>query len=124
MKSLVWFVPAFLVFLGILLLSTVLSIPVQIEGVGYTDKLSHLFAYFVLIVTLLFAFHKNGMLGTTSWMVLILACSLYGVALEFMQYSLFPNRYFEWLDALANVSGAIIGSLIFRLVSYVKEKQA
>jgi len=122
MRSLVWFLPAFLVFVGILLLSTVLSIPVQIDGVGYTDKLSHLFAYFVLIVTLLFAFYKNGMLGTTSWIVLILACSLYGVALEFIQYSVFPNRYFEWLDALANVSGALLGSLLFKLMSYVKKK--
>ncbi|MEP5613443.1 MAG: VanZ family protein [Cyclobacteriaceae bacterium] len=122
MRSLIWFLPAFFVFLGIFLLSTVLSIPVQIEGVGYTDKLSHLFAYFVLIVTLLFAFYKNGMLGTTSWFILISACSLYGIALEFAQYSLFPNRYFEWMDALANVSGALLGSLLFKLMSYVKKK--
>lgn len=122
MKSIVWFLPSLLVFVGILLLSTVLSIPVQIDGVGHTDKLSHLFAYFVLIVTLLFAFYKNGILGSTSWLILIVACSLYGVLLEFIQYSLFPNRYFEWLDAIANVSGALLGSLLFKLISNVKKE--
>ena len=119
-----WFIPSLIVFVGILLLSTALSIPVQIEGVGYTDKLSHIFAYFVLIVTLLFAFHKNGLLQLKNWIILIILCSAYGVLLEYTQYSLFPNRYFEWLDALANVLGALIGSVIFRFVWRVKKEQA
>ncbi len=123
-NPLFWFIPSLIVFIGILLLSTVLSIPVQIEGVGYTDKLSHIFAYFVLIVTLLFAFHKNGLLQGKSWMMLVLLCSVYGILLELAQYTLFPNRYFEWLDALANVLGALIGSVLFRLIWRVKEEQA
>ncbi len=117
-----WFIPSLVVFIGILLLSTVLSIPVQIEGVGYTDKLSHIFAYFVLIITLLFAFYKNGLLKPKNWLLLIVLCSVYGVLLEFTQYSLFPNRYFEWLDAIANVLGAFIGSVIFRFIWRVKKE--
>ncbi len=123
MKPIFWFIPSLLVFTSILLFSTFLSLSIQIEGVSYTDKLSHMFAYFTLILTLLFAYHKNGMLQGTNWLLLILACSTYGVVLEFIQYSLFPNRYFEWLDVLANVSGALIGSFTFRLFRNVKKEQ-
>ena len=118
----IWFVPSFIVFVGILLLSTVLSIPVQIEGIGFMDKLSHFFAYLVLIITSLLAFYKNGILQVKNGMILIVLCSAYGVLLEFIQYALFPNRYFEWLDALANVLGALIGSMIFRLIWRVKKE--
>ncbi len=124
LNPLFWFIPSFIVFVGILLLSTVLSIPVQLEGVSFTDKLSHIFAYFVLIITLLFAFYKNGILQLKNWVMLIILCSAYGIVLEFTQFSLFPNRYFEWLDALANVLGALIGSIIFRLIWGVKKEQA
>lgn len=122
MKSIIWFIPSFLVFVGILLLSTVLSIPVQIEGVGYTDKISHVFAYSVLILSLLVAFHVNGLLKRRTWILLIFFCGLYGILLELTQYSLFPNRYFEWLDAISNVMGALIGSLLFLLYTNVKKR--
>ncbi|PCI76905.1 MAG: hypothetical protein COB20_09485 [SAR86 cluster bacterium] len=115
MKPTFWFIPPLLISTTIFLLSTVLSVSFQIEGVSYTDKLSHTFAYFALTITLLLAFYKNEMLRTTNWLFLIIACSAYGVLLEFVQYGFFPNRYFEWLDALANVSGALIGGFTFRL---------
>ncbi len=123
-SPILWFIPALIVFIGILLLSTVLSLPIQVQGISFSDKLSHVFAYLVLIVTLLLAFHKNELLRTTNWILLIIFCSLYGILLEYLQYSVFPNRYFEWLDAVANVSGALIGSLTFRLWRGVKKKKA
>tara|TARA_R110002073_G_scaffold230034_3_gene390963 strand:+ start:507 stop:881 length:375 start_codon:yes stop_codon:yes gene_type:complete len=121
MKPILWFIPAFLVFTGILLLSTVLSVSFQIEGVTYTDKLSHTFAYFLLISTLLMAFYKNDILQGSYWLLLMIACSAYGVFLEFVQYSFFPIRYFEWLDALANVSGVLVGGFIFAVFRSLKK---
>lgn len=120
MKSIVWFIPAFLVFLGILLLSTALSIPVQIEGIAFTDKINHAFAYLVLVVSSLIAFEKNDILNVRSWLILVLCCVAYGVILEIVQLTFFPNRYFEWWDAAANVTGTLIGSLGFRLFTNVR----
>ena len=115
MRSILWFIPAICVFIGILVLSTLLSVPIQIEGISFTDKLSHLFAYSVLAFTLLFAFAKQSRMLPYSVIWVIILCSIYGVFLEWVQYSFFPNRYFEWLDALVNVIGTSIGGLGFKL---------
>jgi len=47
-----------------------------------------------------------------------LISSIYGICLEFMQYALFPNRYFEFLDIIANISGSLIGILFFKYIYY------
>ncbi len=113
--SIGWFTLSFCVFFGILLLSTALSVPIQLEGIGYLDKMEHAFAYFALITSLLFGFHRIGFLNSRIWLALIAFCSLYGMGLEWIQYTFFPNRYFEWLDVVANVTGVFLGSLVFRL---------
>ena len=115
MKTFVWFVPSILVVLGILILSTFLSVPMQVEGVGYLDKLQHAFAYLVLVVSLGIGFHKTGLLTTKVWVLIITACIAYGTLLEWIQYTFFPNRYFEWMDALANTIGVLLGSISFRI---------
>ncbi len=115
MSTYFWFIPAACVFLGIFLLSTVLSVPVRVEGVSFMDKIQHAFAYLVLVSSLLFGFYKSGFLSVRVWFIVFFATAFYGVMLELVQYSFFPNRYFEWLDALANVCGAVIGGLGFRL---------
>jgi len=107
--------PAALVALGIFLLSTFLSIPVQVEGVGYLDKLEHSFAYFVLIISFMLAYKKAGSLTQKRSYRLLLIASLYGFILELVQYKFFSYRFFEWLDAGANVAGVLIGFVIFKL---------
>ncbi|MEQ9403494.1 MAG: VanZ family protein [Cyclobacteriaceae bacterium] len=113
MRSIVWFLPAFFVFLGILLLSTVFSVPVQIEGVSYLDKIEHAFAYLVLTISFLYGFYKNQSLKKSTWILLMVLCALYGTTLELIQYTFFPNRYFEWLDATANLAGVLLGGFSF-----------
>ena len=120
MKHTLWFIPAFLVFLGILLLSTILTFPMQVEGVKFLDKWEHTFAYAVLVISFLVAFQKNGLLQPKNWLLLLVGCALYGILLEVAQFVFFPNRFFEWFDALANVLGALIGSLIYKLLGYGK----
>lgn len=121
-RSLIWFIPAGCVFIGILLLSTAFSMPFKIEGVSYLDKWEHAFAYFVLTTSLLFGFHKSGLLTLKVWLILLLGCAMYGVLLEWVQYTFFPNRYFEWLDATANVVGTLLGGGLFRLLINVKKQ--
>lgn len=114
-KDLIWFVPAICVALGIFLLSTFLAFPVQIEEIGYLDKIEHCFAYLVLILSFLIAFKKSNRLSK-SWSIKLLVISaLYGFGLELTQYVFFPNRFFEWIDAIANVLGVLIGFAIFKL---------
>lgn len=112
----IWFVPAFLVAIGIFLLSTFLSFPMQVEGVDFIDKWQHCFAYFFLIASFMYAFKKVNILSSRTSIYLLIGGSLYGLLLELAQYSFFPNRYFEWIDALANVLGVILGFLVFKLI--------
>lgn len=105
-----------LVFLGISLLSTVLSVPIQVEGVSYLDKLEHAFAYGVLVFSMLYGMYKSRRTVARIWPLVVITASFYGVLLEWVQYTFFPDRYFEWLDAIANVSGSLLGGLLFRLI--------
>lgn len=114
-RKTIWFVPAIFVALGIFLLSTFLTIPVQVEGVGYLDKIEHCFAYFVLIVSFMIAFKKAELLTIRRSKYLLIAAAIYGLGLELVQYSFFPHRYFEWIDAAANVLGVLLGFGVFKL---------
>jgi len=113
-KHILWFLPAAAVTIGIFLLSTVFTFPIQEEiEINYLDKFSHCFAYLVLIISLLIAFKKNALLNRKSMIYLIVGASAYGLFLEWCQYSFFPDRYFEWIDSLANVIGVFLGLIIF-----------
>ncbi|WP_420318898.1 VanZ family protein [Ekhidna sp.] len=112
----IWFVPAIVVAVGIFLLSTFLSFPVQVKEISYFDKIEHCFAYFVLILSFLIAYKKAGKLTNRRLYLLVLFACLYGLLLEAVQFSLFPNRFFEWVDAAANVLGVLIGFAIFKIL--------
>lgn len=111
----IWFVPAGMIALGILLLSTVLAIPIQVEGVSHLDKWEHCFAYFVLVVSFLIAFRKTDILSKKTSLAIVLVTSAYGFTLELVQYVFFEYRVFEWLDALANMLGVLLGYVLFKL---------
>ena len=115
MNSRFWFGIAVTVAIGIFALSTFLAIPIQVEGVSGIDKWEHTFAYLVLAITSLVALkHSKRWSANTSYFIL-LACGLYGFSLELVQFYFFSYRFFEWLDALANVLGAVLGYLLFVL---------
>ena len=116
----IWFVPGIAVTLGILALSTFLSSPLQMEGVEYFDKIQHCFAYFVLVLSFLIAYFKAGFLTKKRTYQILILSSIYGFSLELVQYLFFAHRYFEWLDACANILGAILGFGIFRIFKRVK----
>ncbi len=79
------------------------------------DKLAHAFVYGVLSCLLLYSFFLNDQKNIQKMkMISIIISSIYGILMEIMQYLFFPNRYFEFLDILANIIGAIIGVSIYR----------
>lgn len=113
----IWFIPAFLIALGILLLSTVFAIQFPMaEEVRFIDKWEHGFAYFALVTSFLFAFKKTDSLSNRISRRILIGSGCYGLVLEFAQATFFPARFFEWYDALANVLGALIGFGAFHLI--------
>lgn len=66
-------------------------------------------AYFVMAALLLWGFHRTIGISPATMTVAILASSLYGIGMEFIQYAFFPNRFFEVLDIIANIIGSVLG---------------
>ncbi|MCG8329836.1 MAG: VanZ family protein [Chitinophagales bacterium] len=79
------------------------------------DKLAHAAAYFVLTAFISWGFIKtiDKRWAFMWWAALI--SSLYGLAMEIIQYSFFVNRHFEVYDIIANIIGALICIFVIRL---------
>lgn len=83
------------------------------ETIVAPDKLGHLIAYGVLSWLLIRALAKNKSLSSKNAILAVLAVTVYGIALEFVQWAFFPNRYFEVWDMVANATGAVLSYLAF-----------
>jgi VanZ family protein len=109
------FLPALLWLITITYLSTQGGIPAPEFNLIQMDKLGHAAAYALLVWLLLFGWYRFGT-KRVDWTVglpVFLAASGYGVLMEFVQYSWFPNRHFEVDDMLANALGAATAWLTF-----------
>lgn len=82
----------------------------------YIDKVGHFGVYWILAMLMLWGVYKQGqpIIGKTLFTVVVIGVT-YGVLIELMQYLFFPDRYFEFLDALANTIGCIFGIASFKL---------
>lgn len=79
------------------------------------DKLKHSFAFFTLYVLFSLSYEKQ----TITYKSLLLL--FYGILIEFIQYFI-PNRFFSFLDLLADAIGILIGIasyLILRKNNYL-----
>lgn len=76
------------------------------------DKLAHAGIYGIFGLLLLFGFSRNLPIGQAILWSLLIGIS-YGIAMEWIQFSFFPDRYFEYFDILANVVGSLGSVLIF-----------
>lgn len=113
MKDFTWrFVPVIVWATFLFVLSSIpdLSFPVQIFS--WDDKIHHAVAYMPLGLLLL-----RGIVGRKEsrprdlWLAIAIG-SLYGMLDEVHQYFV-PGRHMDWTDALADVVGVVLGSLIF-----------
>lgn len=75
-----------------------------------TDKTHHLIAYALLMLPV--ALRKPD-----KWIVLGLFFMAYSGAIELIQP--YVNRYGEWLDLLANITGLVLGALIAGLINFL-----
>ena len=84
------------------------------------DKVGHLVFYGILTFLIAYGFYKvkNQFINKKTLFIALIISSVYGICMEIMQYSFFPNRYFEILDIIANISGSIVGILFFKYIYY------
>ena len=84
------------------------GIKIPIENI---DKVFHFTAYFFLTTTWLFALRNK---KATIKMVLLLI--LYGILLEYAQEWFTKNRTKDVFDVLANTSGIIFATLVYKYI--------
>lgn len=101
------------------------SAPPNLPDVNFfePDKLAHMFVYGVLAFLILWGFSKSQTVSKKMLQWTAFGCSLYGFVLECVQYFLCTGRYFENLDNLANIIGAILGVLIFHFLNRTNSKK-
>ncbi|TLU65203.1 VanZ family protein [Thalassotalea litorea] len=75
-----------------------------------TDKTHHFIAYFALVMPM-------GLRKPSYWPVVILLFILVGGGIELIQP--FVNRYGEWLDLTANVSGVVCGFIFAQMINRI-----
>ena len=77
------------------------------------DKIGHALVYGILVVLLLRGLSQTDIYTKKNIVFVILGSAAYGFLMEIIQYSFFPNRYFEMADNYANITGCFLGLLIF-----------
>lgn len=92
-----------------------IQLPSDLWDILGWDKIGHFGAYGILAFLLLWGFYR---IGWHHPLPAILIAVLFGFTMEGMQYGLFPNRYFEWSDLLANTLGTFAGYGIFKRLIY------
>ncbi len=97
----------------ILVLSTraTVNLPESWSDLFAPDKVGHAFVYGVQTWLLLRAFRQKALEKAVFWALLISIS--YGILMEVIQYTFFPNRFFEVFDIIANISGSLIGLFLF-----------
>ena len=83
----------------------------------YIDKVVHVFMYSMLSFLLLRSlFRQQGKqaLRYSAAVSSVLVCAGIGIAIEFLQPVLTMYRRFEWLDMVANATGALLGWFLFK----------
>lgn len=77
------------------------------------DKIGHFGVYLILSMLMVYGWRKQKafpFLHTRTLLKILLITSIYGFAVEVMQELFTTDRHFDMLDALANSTGAVVGS--------------
>ena len=102
---------------------TILSLKESISFVPnfvtHIDKIFHASAYIVLtyICSKYLTLSKTSFSLTKILIIVAIFLTIYGIVIEILQTELTKNRVGEFEDVLANISGIILGSFIFRFLN-------
>ncbi len=100
------------IFIAILSLIKTDNIP--LGSFSNSDKVYHAIAYFFLMLSWLYTFHKKEAFNKNVKYA-ILACFIYGIIIEVLQGVTTTYRTASYLDMLANGSGVVLAVLAFHL---------
>jgi VanZ family protein len=91
----------------------------------HPDKVLHFLMFAALIVSAIVSFKKqpNRRIRAGAIFIAVIVTATYGMLLEAAQIWLDVGRSGEWQDVAANVSGSLVGVLVFKLI-YGKECSA
>lgn len=95
-----------------------IKMPKEGIAVPSSDKLSHLIAYFFLMLAWLYAIMKQPNFRSRVKYV-VLGCFIYGIIIEVLQSAITSYRTASYLDILANSTGILLAILTF----YIFEKK-
>jgi len=98
----------------IAILSLIKTDNILLESFSNSDKVYHAIAYFFLMLSWLYTFHKKEAFNKNVKYA-ILACFIYGIIIEVLQGVTTTYRTASYLDMLANGSGVVLAVLAFHL---------
>lgn len=113
MPTLIWAV--------IILFFSILPFPENIPvTVGSFDKMAHFFEYTLLGVLIVRAMYRSGiLLKLKSILFALILSSVYGIVMELLQFFA-SGREPSVYDVVANISGAVFGLIIGRILLWQK----
>ena len=98
--------------ISILFGSLVKSEFIVVESISVSDKTYHLIAYFLLMLSWLYAFFKKKSF-TQYVKYIIIGCIIFGIIIEILQGVTTTYRTSSFLDVVANTFGVVLASIVF-----------
>jgi VanZ family protein len=106
-----YYLPAIIWALAIFIVSSIPNLSTPGLGISFSDKVAHLIEFGILGFLLTLGLLRAGRPLKNIWKVVITLGIAYAIFDEFHQY-IVPGRYFEFLDLLADIIGAVLGAAI------------
>lgn len=100
--------------IAILLGSLVKPELVVVDSISVSDKTYHLIAYFLLMLSWLYAFSNREKFKENVKYVII-GCIFFGIIIELLQGTITSYRTASFLDIIANTSGVLLAVVIFHV---------
>ena len=87
---------------------------IVVESISVSDKIYHLIAYFLLMLSWLYAFFKREKFEENVKYI-ILGCIIFGIIIEILQGVITSYRTASYLDIVANTIGVLLAVVIFHV---------
>ena len=87
---------------------------IVVKSISVSDKIYHLIAYFLLMLSWLYVFCKKETLQRNVKYI-ILGCIIFGIIIEILQGVITSYRTASYLDIVANTIGVLLAVVIFHV---------
>lgn len=87
---------------------------IVVESISVSDKAHHFIAYFLLMLSWLYAFFKKDKFQQNVKYI-ILGCLIFGIIIEIFQGTITSYRTASYLDIIANTLGILLAVVVFHV---------